>query len=310
MAQGAPPACVGRDLYAELRAKDPSMHAAIEQAARAEENTEALLWRVERDGRPPSWLFGTVHLTDPRVHILSPETIAAFDGARVLALEVDDLSATTMARTIGESRHMVMLPGGQSLRSVLSAEELAILQPNGADSAMSQMRPWFVSMLLAMPPCEQVRQAAGLKSLDSALRERAVAKGIKTMGLETIREQLEALASMPREAELAWLKWSIRLYPQVTDLTETIVQLYLNRKLGVVWPLSQRGLAGEVFPAEAMARFRSALIDERNVRMRDRALPQIQRGNAFIAVGALHLPGTTGLVRLLRDAGWRVTAVK
>ena len=45
----------------------------------------------------------------------------------------------------------------------------------------------------------------------------------------------------------------------------------------------------------------------RNLRMRDAALPLLADGGAFIAVGALHLPGAIGLVELLRGAGFTVT---
>jgi uncharacterized protein YbaP (TraB family) len=48
------------------------------------------------------------------------------------------------------------------------------------------------------------------------------------------------------------------------------------------------------------------LLDERNLRMRDASLPLLQRGAAFIAVGAAHLPGENGLLRLFELEGYRV----
>ncbi len=47
----------------------------------------------------------------------------------------------------------------------------------------------------------------------------------------------------------------------------------------------------------------------RDARMAERALPHLARGGAFIAVGALHLPGPDGLVERFRRAGYRVTKV-
>jgi uncharacterized protein YbaP (TraB family) len=44
--------------------------------------------------------------------------------------------------------------------------------------------------------------------------------------------------------------------------------------------------------------------------MRDAALAQIEKGATFIAVGALHLPGKTGLVTMLREAGITATAIE
>jgi Uncharacterized protein conserved in bacteria len=35
----------------------------------------------------------------------------------------------------------------------------------------------------------------------------------------------------------------------------------------------------------------------------------LRQGNAFVAVGALHLPGTHGILQLLSDEGYQVTRV-
>jgi uncharacterized protein YbaP (TraB family) len=43
--------------------------------------------------------------------------------------------------------------------------------------------------------------------------------------------------------------------------------------------------------------------------MAQRAAPVLATGDAFIAVGALHLPGEEGLVELLRAQGYRLTAM-
>jgi uncharacterized protein len=51
------------------------------------------------------------------------------------------------------------------------------------------------------------------------------------------------------------------------------------------------------------------MITGRNRTMADKAAPLLDRGSAFMAVGALHLPGPTGLIELFRTAGYTVTAV-
>ena len=48
---------------------------------------------------------------------------------------------------------------------------------------------------------------------------------------------------------------------------------------------------------------------DRARRFRDAALPYLEEGGAFIAVGALHLAGDSGLVELIRGAGYTVSAV-
>ena len=50
------------------------------------------------------------------------------------------------------------------------------------------------------------------------------------------------------------------------------------------------------------------MVTARNRTMAERAMPFIDAGGAFIAVGALHLPGEEGLIELLRKKGYRVEA--
>ncbi len=106
------------------------------------------------------------------------------------------------------------------------------------------------------------------------------------------------------------LKAAARLYGRVEDFAETMVQLYLERRLGAIWPLQlalaeRVGVAPRVFDTAEQS-----LLITRNFGMRDNALAHLEQGNAFVAVGALHLPGKQGLVSLLREAGYTVTAVE
>ena len=55
--------------------------------------------------------------------------------------------------------------------------------------------------------------------------------------------------------------------------------------------------------------FTSQVVVNRNRRMLERMQPRLREGNAFIAVGALHLPGKDGLLTLLRNKGYRVSPV-
>src|SRR3546814_12070663 len=42
-------------------------------------------------------------------------------------------------------------------------------------------------------------------------------------------------------------------------------------------------------------RFKEAFLDDRNRTMVERMAPLLERGNAFVAVGALHMPGDEGI---------------
>jgi uncharacterized protein len=59
----------------------------------------------------------------------------------------------------------------------------------------------------------------------------------------------------------------------------------------------------------AQDEFMRALLQNRNAIMAGRTAPLLASGGAFIAVGALHLAGKTGLVEQFRADGYTVTKV-
>jgi uncharacterized protein YbaP (TraB family) len=52
------------------------------------------------------------------------------------------------------------------------------------------------------------------------------------------------------------------------------------------------------------------LSEERNLKMAQRVQTHLAAGNAFIAVGALHLIGESGLLVQLRQRGYRLSAIR
>jgi uncharacterized protein YbaP (TraB family) len=166
----------------------------------------------------------------------------------------------------------------------------------------------MLAMMLSYAPCEVARQTGGLHSLDAAIAATSKASAAKLAGLETILEQFTSLSDMPMPDQVDWLLQAIRLRAQVDDFTETLVRLYLAQDTGMLLAWS-RNMTLQYGTEATWLSFKSLLIDTRNNRMAERAVPFIDEGNAFIAVGALHLPGETGLVQLLRDRGYKVTAV-
>ncbi len=307
--------CRGTNMLAETQAKDPETHAKIMAKAAATENAGALLWKIERPGRPASFLFGTVHLTDERVTKLSPAVEQALGQAKTIALEVSDVSDKATAAVIAQSAPLVMFTDGRRLDGLLSGTEYDTVKKVVARSGMPSdlaalFRPWIVTMILSVSDCERASVQQGARVLDMKLAEMGKARGVEVVGLETIPEQLQALAAVPEPQQLDMLRASLKFADRTNDLMETLVQLYLERKISAAMPF-QIALAKQVgIGDDAFAGFQEKLLIDRNVKMRATAEPLLEQGGVFIAIGALHLPGKQGLVALLREAGYTVTPIE
>jgi uncharacterized protein YbaP (TraB family) len=178
------------------------------------------------------------------------------------------------------------------------------------------MKPWMISAMVSLPACELARKAAGAPVLDMQLAQDSEAAGKALGGLETVADQLGAMASLPMDFHIRGLVDTLKLGDTVDDVIETMIVLYLGEETGLFWPFFHAALQdgeggeGATEDAAGFAAFEEAMVTARNRTMADRAVPFVEAGGAFIAVGALHLPGEEGLVALLREKGYRVEAIR
>jgi uncharacterized protein YbaP (TraB family) len=316
-AQGAAaqPVCAGRSIIAELRAREPARVEAALTRTRDEFPHEGRLFRVERAGVPASWLFGTVHSSDPRTERLPAQLGEAMKGARVLAVE--------LAEAVDERRTADVL-GARLVRAALAPRggTLDFLPPEhrrAVEGALAErglpremagtLQPWFVNVLLAAPTCEMQRLAGGLPTLDARVAS-ARPRAARIVGLETIEEQIATIRDVPEEVTRHSLQWTARNIARLDDIYATLIELYLEgRPAAVLDAAVIAGLSSEEDRAMQL-RFIEALALSRDAALAERALPHLAEGNVVIAVGALHLSGREGLVARLRRAGYAVTRVE
>ena len=309
--------CTGENLVATMQRDDPAAYAKLEAEAAANVNSEARLWKIEKDGLKPSYLFGTMHLTDPRVIDLTPEAKTAFDSAGTVVIESTDiLDEKKAAMTMLSQPGMIMFTDQTTLTSLLSKDEAEKLNKGLTARGIplvtvNKMRPWMISAMIVLPACEQQRKKAGAPFLDIKLARDAEAAGKKIDGLETIAEQLDAMNSVPMDLQMKSLVETVALGGNMDDVMETMIALYAEGRAGLVMPflksLSAEGMSS--MDEKSYGDFEEVMINARNKVMAERAGKILAEGNAFIAVGALHLPGDKGLVELFRKSGHTLTAL-
>ncbi|QDZ01673.1 polysaccharide biosynthesis protein GumN [Nitratireductor mangrovi] len=307
--------CTGTSLVDELAQTDPAALERIRAEAARTPNGQGLLWKVAKEGSEPSFLFGTMHITDPRVVNLTPAAEKAFADAETVVIETTEVldQASAMAAMM-QRPDLMMFTDDSTIFSLMSPEEEAVvregLQRRGIPPASIQkMKPWMLAAAVALPACEMARKAAGEPFLDIRLAEDAKKEGKTLAGLETLVGQLDAMASLPMDFHVKGLVATLALGPRMDDVFETMIVLYDREETGMIWPLFETVLPSPDDDGSGYAAFEEAMINTRNRTMADNADPYLADGRAFIAVGALHLPGEDGLVALLRERGYRVSRV-
>lgn len=309
------PACSGKNLVEALKTENNAEYEQLIAEGSRVLNGKGMFWKIEKEGLDPSYLFGTMHVSDPRVLDL-PESVenARFDASVVVIESTEVLDVKKAMGRVLMQPEMMWLPAGKRLEDYLlkeDAERLAAgLKAKGMIlSAVNRMRPWLISSTLAAAGCEGKRQAKGLKMLDMQIALDAVDEDIPIEGLETFEEQFAAMNSVSVESQVQSLLKMVTSSAKATgDFTETMIQLYEADDFGPIWPLLTRRYATDpAVAASGISDFESAMVIKRNHIMAERSARFLTEGNAFIAVGALHLQGEEGLVELFRKQGYTVT---
>ncbi|MFB9947840.1 TraB/GumN family protein [Rhizobium puerariae] len=311
-ARAEAPACTGANLLEEMKGENPSLYRQILAEGAKVPNGKGILWKIDRQGLEPSYLLGTMHVSDPRVLGMPPGAAAARAASRTVVIESDEILDEKKAMAgILTRPELTMFTDGNSIEKLLPKEDLALLEAGlkarGIPlAAVSRMKPWMLMAFVSLPPCEMARKAQNPDFLDKQIALDALAAGKPVKGLETFAEQLSAMAAIPVEFHLKSLVETIRLGPKMDDVFETMTELYLSGEIGLTMPLL-KAVAPDGSDDAGYAEFEKLVVTKRNHLMAERAAPLLAEGGAFIAVGALHLPGEEGLVELLRKQGFTVT---
>jgi len=262
-----------------------------------------LLWRVTHKGAAASHVYGTIHVGDARLAALPAAVKKAFDGARSLMLEflVDGYAKERFLEA-------AMFLDGQTLEQQIGAEDFERayrqLAPIGLPREfVNKMKPWGVLLNLHNP------KGAQGSPLDSQLLELARRRRMPLSQIEGVEEQVFTFDEFPMDSQVALLKHSLAHRDELLALAERTLEAYLDGDLAGIWRLREAFGARHPGIARHQAVMTKRVVHDRSVVMAFRMQRELRRGAAFVAVGALHLYGEKGVLRLLEADGYRATRV-
>ncbi len=263
---------------------------------------------IELDTEPPSWLFGTIHLPDPRVTRLHPDVSSAFEQADAVYTEIPMDSKSTMQMGLRSLR-----TDGRTLNDVLPRttwqrldDRLKRIHPQLDAKLFLPMKTWAVygGMLLF----ESQMQHPDLRPLDWQLYRKAADAGKLVGGLEELEEQIRVFEHFT-EAEqqqmlLALLDEMDRFDFRRESINEFMIQWYLS---GDYMRFEELLDAMPMATDPALRKeLEKQLVYDRNARFAKRIAQKIRENpgkSLFFAIGMGHLGGERSTQFFLEEAG-------
>ncbi|QIP11557.1 TraB/GumN family protein [Spirosoma aureum] len=264
---------------------------------------QSLLWEVSGNGlKQPSYLFGTYHILKDSYLDKTPTVQNAFNLAQGIVVEttVDSAAMLSMA--------MRAIMPDNSLKKLLSEADYQLVSDEfkkntGYDLTMfNQMKPIMTATTLSLSYAEKevdtLSKFSGLP-LDLYFAMEAKKRKKVLTPLETMEQQMAFLFDHdPVEKQAADLVRMVKEKKTMQGQSKRLTDLYLAGDLNGMWKLSQE--------YEEKYGDLSYLVNERNQTWMGKLPTLMALRPTFVAVGALHLPGPSGLITLLRNAGFQV----
>jgi uncharacterized protein YbaP (TraB family) len=264
----------------------------------------SLCWRISGNGlKQPSYLYGTMHVSDKRVFNFGTKVTTAFEEAKTYAMELDPEKAMSP-----DILTKVVMKDGVTLKAMLPdsdyrfADSLVTIRAGVGLAVFDHMEPIVVTAMLEEFGMDMSKSDTGSnmeQAMDLYFYQKAQTGGKKTIGIETVDEQIDALHSMSYQEQTELLSETIKDIKKA-DKSEgkDILKYYISQQLDSLAAMSDE--------RQMPPKFYKALVTDRNVKMADRIARFIEKQSTFIAIGALHLPGNGGVVALLRKKGYKV----
>ena len=280
---------------------------ALETAAAraAEQEFDAgLLWRISKPGVNDSYVFGTIHLPDARVNAVPKPVDDALAASRTLAIEL-------VPGAIADARvfDLELLEDGRTLESLIGREALIRVRDRLGPQAipepvLARLKPWAVLVKLGPTSARD-----GERGLDQRLLAVARARRMQLAPLELPEEQIAAFDAVPMDSQVALLKHALDHRDALDAAVAPTIDAWLRGDLAGLARIGDR--MGERFPGMG-SHYRELtkhIVHNRTILMHHRLALPLRGGRVFVAVGAMHLYGSKGLLALLQRDGYRVTRI-
>jgi uncharacterized protein YbaP (TraB family) len=254
----------------------------------------SLLWEVTPPQQnTPSYLFGTMHVRDERVFASIDKLAIYLQECDAFAAEFDfqeiDIDALEQASSLPDH---ISLSTALSPKIYNKLEKIVARETQQPLELFERRSPMFLLNLLAEVQLSAEQQVA----LDKLLYNLAQQANKTILGLETFEEQLAVFKQVNLKEQYRSLKQVATNFKRYRRSLHQVTQAYFEGNITKLYQQSKRSIGS----------LRRILLYERNAVMAERFEAYTQEQSLFAAIGAGHLAGAKGVLRLLKHKGYRL----
>jgi hypothetical protein len=269
----------------------------------AQTTARNFIWKASARQGGVVYLVGSVHLLTKSYYPLNPAFELAFKQSDLLVEEVD-LGEMMAPESQLQLLTRGMLPASQTLDRVVSAETFSGVSRRLGElglpvEPLKRFKPWALALTLEAMEWQKAGFDADL-GLDKHFYDLARTQGKQVQGLETLAFQISRFDGMSNDLQDRLLAQTLKELERTKAAFTAIADAWKAGDTATIEQLVLQDLKAE-------PQMYDRLLVERNRTW----LPMIEAlfsrpRPAFVVVGAAHLVGPDGLLRMLASRGYEV----
>lgn len=279
-----------------------------------------LLYRISGNGlESPSYIVGTYHLAPASFADSIPGMSEAIENTQQVCGELDMMDAFKPENT-ARLLQSQMLPEGITLSSLLTADQLSrlnallleVLGTNLEDEAyaaqVEKMKPVALSTTLSLASYMKKTQSFNpMELLDNYFQMLALQSGKSVIGFETVDFQMGVLYGSELPEQVEDLMCLVDHFDEATELVDRITSAYFSQNFQLLESVLEEEMEGT---CAATPEEEAALLDNRNHNWIKLMPDMMAEKPTLFAVGAGHLCGEQGVLKLFEGLGYTVEGMK
>jgi len=254
------------------------------------------------------YVLGSIHLAKPELYPLKKPIESAYKASDVLVVELDVTSQHSVSVIQTSMMTLGLYPPNKSLKSELTPLTYKLLKNylkkiGLSLDIMQPMRPWTVMLQLSSMEMMRLGYDARL-GIDLHFLTQAKQDGKAILELESAEEQMSFLSKKDKKFQDLLLRYTLE---EMHEMEPLLTKMFKSWKTGDAQSLAQ--LVDTSLGADPrLDEMYELLITKRNYAMTKRVQGYLETNkNYFVVVGAGHVVGDEGIVRILGKRGYKVT---
>ena len=279
-----------------------------------------LLYRISGNGlESPSYIVGTYHLAPASFADSIPGMNEAIENTQQVCGELDMMDAFK-PENAARMMQAQMLPEGVTLSSLLTAEErtrlnavlLEVIGTNLDDEAyaaqVEHVNPVTLSTTLSLAAyIKKAESFNPMELLDNYFQMLALQNGKSVKGFETVDFQMSVLYGSELPKQVEDLMCLVDHFEESAQLVDRITSAYFSQNFQQLEAILEEEMEG---PCAASPEEEANLLDNRNHNWIKIMPDMMAEKPTLFAVGAGHLCGEQGVLKLLQGLGYTVEGMK